>query len=103
MSIVIVESDYQIAIQAITSAVKVSSLIHNIVKDSIVLASAIRNIQFVYCDIYTNKVVELIARNAHHCAVIFLVILFVITKLDLNNLIDFSNIVNIIISIPSLA
>lgn len=51
----ITESDSQIAILAITGAIKAPSIISNIVKDIVALVSTVRNINFVYCNRYTKK------------------------------------------------
>lgn len=48
MSNVITESDSQIAIRAITGAIKVPSIISNILGDIGVLVFAIRYIKFIY-------------------------------------------------------
>lgn len=55
LSYVIIENDPQIAIQTIMGAIKARSIIVNIVRDIVVLASAIWNIEFVYCRRYANR------------------------------------------------
>lgn len=51
LSNVIVESDSQIVIRVITSDIKTPNQICNIIADIIVLASAIKNIEFICCNI----------------------------------------------------
>lgn len=50
-------------------ASKVPSQISNIIIDIIVLALAIKNIKFMYCNKYTNKLADTVARKAHHYTV----------------------------------
>lgn len=67
MGNVIIETDYQIAIPAITRVMKVSSLITNIIRDIEMLAPIIRNIKFEYFNKYPNKLADKIAAMAYYC------------------------------------
>lgn len=64
---IILESDSQIAIRAIMGAIKALNTITNIIEDILVLASAIRNIKFVYRNRHANILADIIARKAHNC------------------------------------
>lgn len=61
---IIIESDSQIAIQAITGKVKCPSLISNIVNDIVVVVSPVTNIKFVK---FANRLIARKAFLARHC------------------------------------
>lgn len=65
LSNVIIECDSQLAIRTITSAIKVSSVISNIVANIGVLVSVIRNIKFLDNNNSGNRLADSIAKKAY--------------------------------------
>lgn len=61
-----IEGDSQISIQAIEGATKAPGIILNIVEDVVMLAATVRDIKFVYCNRYANRLANTITRKTHH-------------------------------------
>lgn len=69
MSNVIIESDFQTttAVGVITEDIKPPTQISKIIENTIMLAKTVRNIMFMYCNRFTNKLADSIASKANPC------------------------------------
>lgn len=67
LSNVIIESNLRILIHAITGDIKAPSQISNIIGNIIILAKAIKNADFMYCNRFASKLDDKIAENGHQC------------------------------------
>lgn len=71
---VILESDSQIAINAITGRIKTPKLIGNLVRDIKYLATCLSNFQFVFVT-ETKDLADRIVKGVHHCNLLVLMII----------------------------
>lgn len=63
LSSIIIENDFEIAIQSIIRKIKKSRQISNLLSDIIVLAKIVINIQLIYCNRLTNELTDDITKG----------------------------------------